>query len=134
MEVVYILKELIIDVPDTFDQPYLLQQKVFEFLEHGSTKYIKNFCILYRIDKLSSKHIEKLISDWDVKSIGYAPEGNSGKDKVNIIKEMCNLAQVSLVFFDYNLGDMGTKVMIDQCLQKDVYLKTCRLDLDNKIT
>jgi len=79
MEVVYILKELIIDVPDTFDQPYLLQQKVFEFLEHGSTKYIKNFCILYRIDKLSSKHIEKLISDWDVKSIGYAPEGNSGK-------------------------------------------------------
>ena len=103
-------------------------------MEHGSTKYIKNFCILYRVDKLSSEHIEKLISDWDVKSIGYTPEGNSGKDKTNVIKKMCNLAQESLIFFDYNLGDMGTKVMIDQCLYKDVYLKTCRLDLGNKIS
>lgn len=134
MEVIYILKKLIIDVPDAFDQPHLLQQKVFEYLEHSPTKYIKNFCILYRADKPSSKHIEKLIIDWDIESIGYTPKGDNGKDKVNIIKKMCDLAEESLVFFDYNLGDTGTKIIIDQCLNQNVYLKTCRLDLGNRIS
>lgn len=127
------MKNLIIDFPDCcIDEltPYLIQEKLFEFVEVRPEKYAKEFNIMYREDKVSSVYIKKLIEDWDLHSTGFKPKGNENWDKVKCIKEMVNDSDEALIFhhYDKRVRDMGNKIMLDHCVDNDLYTRICRLD------
>lgn len=129
---------LFIDLPEKFDEGHLLQLKVFEYLDMRPTKYIKDYHIIYRQDKLSSVHIEKLIKDWALDASGFLPLNDKNisvnKAKYACIKELAGEADEALVFFNYKLNDLGSKITIDVCdMQHRLYYRVYRVDYDKFI-
>ncbi|MBM7598257.1 hypothetical protein JOC34_000614 [Virgibacillus halotolerans] len=129
-----------IDLPEYMNENintrYLLQQKVFEFVDMRPIKYIKDYKVLYRSDKNTAVHIEKLIKDWDLEYEAWIPVYDSNKARVDCIKSMSIKADEALIFYSNKRKDedIGNKIMLDQCVNSfNTYLKICRLDLGNKI-
>lgn len=123
--------KLFIDLPNNFTDKYLLQQKVFEYIERRPTKYIKDFKILYIQNKSSSRHIEKLIKDWDLDGQGYNAQSLYGQGLYEIVTNIANNADEALIFRDGKIG-IESKIAINACDNvHGLYLNVYRIDWDS---
>lgn len=127
---------LIIDIPAYFDNPYLLQEKVFEFAKTRRI-YVKDYKILYRYDTSNSYQIEKLIRNWDLDSEVFTVNSDSSNiSKISSIKRMVSTGSMgdALIFFNAKKKDTGNKIVLDFCSREhNIYTGVCRLDFNNNI-
>ncbi|GLO66252.1 hypothetical protein [Oceanobacillus kimchii] len=133
------MKKLLIDFPDHLvdeHTSFLIQEKVFEFVDSRPAKYLKDHLIVYREDKKAAEAIKKMIDDWDLKSISFTPKEDTNKSKVKTIKEMIEFADDSLIFFSYESRDedVGNVIALNLCSYSNhIFHKICRLDFSNTI-
>lgn len=136
-------KSLILDVPEYINSDknaaYIVQQKVFEFVEKLDEGYLKDYEILYNYHSHGKSHIEKLIQDWDLKFRAFSSSKLhvTSKDKADVIKDIIEAGKngYALIFFDHNKKneDIGNKIILDQCYYNDIFSRVCRLEFGNKL-
>lgn len=121
---------LFLDLPSDFNDRYLLQQKVFEYVDKRPTKYLKDYKIVYIQNKNSSNHIEKLIRDWDLDGHGYNIDKLYGQELYKSVTKIGSKADEALIFRN-NTSEIGSKIVISACDNiHGLYLNTYRLDFN----
>lgn len=128
---------LMIDTPDGFNKPHLLMEKVFEYIEQDrpvGSKYLSDYTIVYRTDRDKHGCVKKLIDDWSLESIPVTPKSKYGSDKTNAIREMINISDEAIVFYNPKGGDIGSDITMSLLGRTycHTYLACVRLDKGNK--
>lgn len=132
---------LFICVPSNFDQPYLLQEKVFEFInKHKSIKYLSDCIIYYFSYEKSSKSIEKMINDWNLK---YKKYELKDKDKIkddklidvieNRLSEICYQVDEVIVFRDELQKDLFSEFVFYESLRLGIPTTVIELKNSNEL-
>lgn len=112
-------------MPSNFDQPYLLQEKVFEFInKHELIKYLSDCIIYYFSYEKSSESIEKMINDWNLKYKKYElKDKNKIKDNKfidvieNRLSEICYQVDEVIVFRDELQKDLFSEFVFYESLR-----------------
>lgn len=132
---------LFICVPSNFDQPYLLQEKVFEFInKHESIKYLSDCIIYYFSYEKSSESIEKMINDWNLK---YKKYELKDKDKIkddkfidvieNRLSEICYQVDEVIVFRDELQKDLFSEFVFYESLRLGMPTTVIELKNNNEL-
>lgn len=132
---------LFICVSSNFDQPYLLQEKVFEFInKHESIKYLSDCIIYYFSYEKSSKSIEKMINDWNLKYKKYElKDKNKIKDDKlidvieNRLSEICYQVDEVIVFRDELQKDLFSEFVFYESLRLGMPTTVIELKNNNKL-
>lgn len=128
-------------MPSNFDQPYLLQEKVFEFInKHESIKYLSDCIIYYFSYEKSSESIEKMINDWNLK---YKKYELKDKDKIkddkfidvieNRLSEICYQVDEVIVFRDELQKDLFSEFVFYESLRLGMPTTVIELKNNNEL-